>query len=71
MNKIIYNLFLLFLTSIILYCSFLNNRTEGFVPKIIKEKYRPIERNVRTACEGFYNKTTTNISNFFRKFGIM
>lgn len=44
---------------------------EPFVPKIVKESYRPIERNIRINIEGFYAKTSTNISNFFRKFGIL
>lgn len=44
---------------------------ESFVPKIVKENYRPIERNVRRSVEGFYDKSSTNISNLFRKFGII
>ena len=43
---------------------------EPFTP-LIKEMYRPIVRNTRIISEGFYNKTTSNISNLFRKFGIM
>lgn len=72
MNKIIYNSLLLLFVSIILYCAFSKNtNAEGFIPKILKETYRPIERNVRITYEGFYNKTSTDISNLFRKFGIM
>ncbi len=44
---------------------------EGFVPKQVKEMYRPIVRNVRMNYEGFYNKSSSNISNLFRKFGIL
>jgi len=43
---------------------------ENFTPKI-REFYRPFVRNTRITAEGFYNKTTSNISNLFRKFGIM
>jgi len=44
---------------------------EEFIPKIFKETYRPLERNVRMTYEGFYDKTSTDISNLFRKFGIL
>lgn len=43
---------------------------ENFTPEI-RKFYRPHVRNVRVYSEGFYNKTTTDISNLFRKFGIM
>jgi hypothetical protein len=44
---------------------------EAFIPKILKETYRPIERNIRRNFEGFYDKSSSDISNLFRKFGIM
>lgn len=44
---------------------------EAFIPKIVKESYRPIERNIRRNFEGFYDRTSTDISNLFRKFGIL
>lgn len=44
---------------------------EAFVPKIVKETYRPIERNIRRNFEGFYDKSSTDISNLFRKFGLL
>jgi len=44
---------------------------EAFIPKIVKENYRPIERNIRRGVEGFYDKSSTSISNLFRKFGII
>lgn len=44
---------------------------EAFVPKIFKETYRPIERNVRITYEGFYDKASIDINNLFRKFGIL
>lgn len=64
---------LLFLLSIVIIsCAFpFRLSKEPFMPKIIKEKYRPLERNVRNKCEGFYAKTSTNASNLLRKFGIM
>jgi hypothetical protein len=43
---------------------------EAFVPKIVKETYRPIQRNIRINMKGFYDKSSTNILNLFRKFGI-
>jgi hypothetical protein len=43
---------------------------EAFTPKI-RELYRPYIRNARIISEGFYEKHSTNISNLFRKFGIM
>jgi hypothetical protein len=57
---------------IILIFSYINSlhNVEQFTPKI-REFYRPIIRNTRLIGEGFYNKTSSNISNLFRKFGIM
>lgn len=72
MNKIIYTLFILLFLTIILICSFSkNNYNESFVPKIVKETYRPLHRNIRKTYEGFYDKTSICVSNFFRKFGIL
>ena len=78
MNKIfIYNITLLLLiiifsSSFTYYYNFGNHGIETFVvPKQIKQIYRPIERNIRTNMEGFYDKSSTNISNLFRKFGIL
>jgi hypothetical protein len=72
MNKIIYNSLFVFLLLIIFCCAFSRNTyTEPFIPKIIKESYRPIERNIRKTYEGFYGKTSSDISNLFRKFGIL
>ena len=71
MNKFIYNsVFLLII--IILGCIFRNNYyEEAFVPRMVKETYRPIERNIKRKIEGFYGKSSTDISNLFRKFGIL
>ena len=37
----------------------------------MREFYRPYVRKARNIGEGFYNITTSNMSNLFRKFGIM
>ena len=72
MNRIIYNSLLFLLLIIIFSCIFVENTyQEAFVPKIVKESYRPIVRNIRMTYEGFYDKTSTDISNLFRKFGIL
>jgi hypothetical protein len=44
---------------------------EPFVSRKFKEMYRPVFRNVRKNYEGFYDKSSKNISNLFRKFGIL
>lgn len=72
MNRNIYNVVPILLLIVILCCLFSETKsTETFVPKIIKENYRPLERNIRMTYEGFYNKTTIGVSNLFRKFGIL
>ena len=43
---------------------------EDFTPGI-REVYRPYVRNARIFGEGFYSKQKNNVSNLFRKFGIM
>ncbi len=69
MKNLIYNCFLF---SIIVIFAYINSihTVESFTPKI-REMYRPHVRNARIIGEGFYNKTNSNISNLFRKFGIM
>ena len=47
-----------------------DNNTENFTPKM-REMYRPYLRDARIISEGFYEKNKSNISNLFRKFGIM
>jgi len=72
MNKLIYNSLIILLIIIVLSCAFFNYEyQESFVPRVIKETYRPIARNTRIAYEGFYDKSSTDISNLFRKFGIL
>ena len=62
----------IFIVFLFFYIHSLNNNIniEHFTPSINKI-YRPIMRNSRIISEGFYNKTTTKISNLLRKFGIM
>jgi len=69
MNHLIYNCLLFLIVIIFAYVNSLHS-VEHFTPAI-REIYRPIVRNSRIVGEGFYNKTTSNISNLFRKFGIM
>lgn len=72
MNKFMYNSMILILIIIILVCAFSKKSyEEAFIPKIVKESYRPIERNIRRNFEGFYDRSSTDISNLFRKFGIL
>jgi hypothetical protein len=72
MNKFIYYSIFLLLIIIILGCTFSKKSyEEAFIPKIVKETYRPLERNIRRNFEGFYDKSSTDISNLFRKFGIL
>ena len=46
------------------------NSTENFTP-VIRELYRPYVRNARIMSEGFYSTQSSNMSNLFRKFGIL
>jgi hypothetical protein len=69
MKNLIYNCFLFLIVFIFAYINSLHT-VESFTPKI-KEMYRPYVRNARIIGEGFYNKSTSDISNLFRKFGIM
>jgi hypothetical protein len=72
MNKFIYDLLSFLLIVIIITSIFSKNvYQESFVPKIIKENYRPIHRRLRSNYERFYNKSSQNISNIFKKFGII
>jgi hypothetical protein len=69
MKNLIYNCFLFLIIIIFAYINSLHT-VESFTPKI-KEMYRPYVRNARIIGEGFYNRSNSNISNLFRKFGIM
>jgi hypothetical protein len=46
------------------------NSTENFTPAI-RELYRPYVRDARIMSEGFYTTQSSNMSNLFRKFGIL
>jgi len=65
--------FFFLLTIIIIIMSFTNNNNnvEPFIPRKIKEFYRPITRNIRQKYENFYSKTSTKILNFCKKSGIL
>lgn len=64
-----YCLFLFLIIILFAYSNSLHN-VEQFTPNL-RELYRPIVRKTRIVGEGFYNKTSANISNLFRKFGLM
>jgi len=69
MKYLLYNCFFLLVIIIFAYVNSLHT-IEKFTPKI-REFYRPVIRRARVVGEGFYNKTSSNITNLFRKFGIM
>jgi hypothetical protein len=70
MKYLIYNCILI----IIIIAFALNNNDniilENFTPKI-REMYRPFVRNARLGAEGVYNKYSSNISNLFRRGGLL
>jgi len=70
MKNFIYFCFLFFIIFVFAYINSLYTSVEEFTPKI-KEMYRPYIRNTRIISEGFYTKTSNDISNIFRKIGIM
>jgi hypothetical protein len=69
MKQLMYCLFLFLIIILFAYSNSLHN-VEQFTPNF-RELYRPIVRKTRIVGEGFYNKTSANISNLFRKFGLM
>lgn len=75
MNKFTYNsiiLCILIIGLLIIYDLFSKNEyREPFIPRKVKEIYRPFHRHIRMSYEGFYNKSSNHISNLFRKFGIL
>ena len=68
-SKSIYICFLCLVIIIFSYVNSLHN-VENFTPKI-REFYRPLMRRTRIIGQSFYNKSSSNISNLFRKFGLM
>ena len=77
MNKFIYNSLILIMIIIILTSAFSNKKTqyvqETFIPipKMVKQGYRQIRRDFGKKIEGFYDKSSTDVSNLFRKLGIL
>ena len=69
MKFFLYSCFLFLLIVAFAYVNSLNS-VENFTPEI-RKLYRPHIRQARVYSEGFYDKSTTDISNLFRKFGIM
>jgi hypothetical protein len=69
MKYLIYYCFFIIVVVTFAYFNSLHD-VENFSPKI-QEMYRPYVRNARIIGEGFYSKQKNNISNLFRKFGIM
>jgi hypothetical protein len=61
-----------FLIIVIIFFSYINSLQiyENFTPNI-REFYRPIIRNARLVGEGVYDKSSSNLNNLFRKFGIL
>jgi hypothetical protein len=68
----IYTLFFIAFIIIVILHFFTNamQEIEEFTPSF-REVYRPYIRKARIVGEGFYVHHKTNISNLFRKFGIM
>jgi hypothetical protein len=70
MKYLIYNCILI----IIIIAFALNNNDniilENFTPKI-REMYRPLVRNARLGSEYVYNKHSSNMSNLFRRVGLL
>ena len=69
-----YNSLIFLLLSIIFTCALYKKdlyQESFFVPRKVKELYRPIHRNIRMTYEGFYDKSSKNITNFFTKIGIL
>lgn len=68
----IYNFILIILIIAVSLNNSINNTPiiEKFTPKI-REMYRPLVRNARLGAEGLYNKHSSNMSNLFRRFGLM
>jgi|LakMenE01Jun11ns_1017448.scaffolds.fasta_scaffold9070377_1 hypothetical protein len=63
-----------FFLILLLFFAYVNSKQETekelFTPNM-RALYRPHIRNARVITEGLYNKHSTNVSNLFRKFGIM
>jgi hypothetical protein len=69
MKHVVYICFLILIVTFFAYINSMHN-VEQFTPNI-RELYRPIIRNTRLISEGFYNNTTSSVSNLLRKFKII
>lgn len=70
----IYNFILIIIIIAFSYNNSLNNNHEPIIEKFtpkIREMYRPLVRNARLGAEGLYNKHSSNMSNLFRRVGLM
>ena len=69
MKHFVYNCFLLLL---VISFAYINSspHVDGFTPRV-RAFYRPVVRRARIVGEGFYSKTSTNLSTLFRRFGIL
>jgi hypothetical protein len=70
-NIFLYIFFILIILISLFTQNYSNNIREHFVPKQIKEYYRPIARHMRIGYEGFYDKSSLDLLNLFRKFKIL
>jgi hypothetical protein len=73
MNKYFYKLLflILFIIIIIFFNEYTKINKEGFIPKKLKEMYRPMYRNIRINYEYFYKNLSTKINNFLKKIGFL
>jgi len=76
MKKKLKNFYLLFILFILLIFTFLliykqQTNIEQFVPKKIKEYYRPIDRKLRNKYREFYDNSSKKILNLLKKNGII
>jgi hypothetical protein len=69
MKHIVYSFFLILIVIFFAYVNSMHKK-ESFTPNI-REFYRPIIRNTRLISEGFYNNTTSSVSNLLRKLKII
>jgi len=69
MKHFVYICFLILIVIFFAYVNSIHN-VEQFTPNI-REFYRPIIRNTRLISEGFYNNTTSSVSNLLRKLKII
>lgn len=66
----IYNFILIIIIIVFALNNNGNTILENFTPKI-REMYRPLVRNARLGAHGIYNKHSSNMSNLFRRVGLL